>query len=166
MQVLQLHSINQLGSLAILYQFRCTGIYESDEKVIQYCGTGLFSSSSHSGSSSSGSASPCLIEPAPSAVRLSVEAAPSSAALTASWKGTVFASSLTQCPRGSVLSRCLPVLKLPASWHLRTPPRWSCAAPTTCSTTAPPWASPATTTTFSPTTAWTLPFTARQGVVI
>jgi hypothetical protein len=53
MQVLQLHSINQLGSLAILYQFRCTGIYESDEKVIQYCGTGLFSSSSHSGSSSS-----------------------------------------------------------------------------------------------------------------
>jgi hypothetical protein len=53
MQVLQLHSLNQLGSLAILYQFRCTGIYESDEKVIQYCGTGLFSSSSHSGSSSS-----------------------------------------------------------------------------------------------------------------
>jgi hypothetical protein len=41
MQVLQLHSINQLGSLAIIYQFRCTGIYESDEKVIQYCGNSV-----------------------------------------------------------------------------------------------------------------------------
>ena len=59
----------------------------------------------------------------------------------------------------SPIKQGLMVFKTPAPWNMKTPPRGSCAAPTTTSTTA------SATTTLRSETASTLPFTARQGTL-
>ncbi|KAF2911783.1 hypothetical protein DAI22_11g206200 [Oryza sativa Japonica Group] len=109
------------------------GIYESDDRIIHFTNgdaTVHFTNSPppafHRSSSSEFHRYPRLLKPAGSgnALKLRVKKASSAAALTASWEMIIFASSPTECPRGSLRVPIL-VLNTPAPWMMKTPPRRS-----------------------------------------